>query len=46
MISTIAEWYQSKGIAVELVDMDPENKTEGSLSSLFSSAQKIPAIET
>lgn len=46
VMATLAEWFKSKSISVELLDMDPENKAEGSLSSLFSSATKLPAVET
>jgi CobQ/CobB/MinD/ParA family nucleotide binding protein len=46
VMATLAEWFQSKGISVEMFDMDPENKAEGSLASLFSKAVKMPATET
>ncbi|AXC16417.1 hypothetical protein ACPOL_7227 (plasmid) [Acidisarcina polymorpha] len=44
-MATLAEWYQSLGLRIEMFDMDPENKTEGSLKAFFPSAQKMPAME-
>jgi hypothetical protein len=46
VMAALAEWYKSQNIVVQVIDMDPENRAEGSISSLFSSAIKIPAIET
>jgi hypothetical protein len=44
--ATLAEFYKSKDIPVELLDMDPENKGEGSLAAMFPSAISIPATES
>ncbi len=46
VVATLAEWYASNGHQVELLDMDPENKAEGSLKALFGSAHKLPALES
>ena len=45
VVATIAEWYASNGFQVELLDMDPDNKAEGSLFSFFPQAHKLPALE-
>jgi hypothetical protein len=46
VVATLAEWYASNGHKTELIDMDPENKAEGSLKALFETAHKLPALES
>ena len=46
VVATLAEWYKSQKIQVELLDMDVENRAEGSLSAMFASAIKMPAVDT
>ena len=38
--SMLTEWYKSKGIDIGLVDMDSENKAQGSLQHFFGEARK------
>ncbi len=46
VLATLAEWYASLGYRADLIDMDPDNKAEGSLKALFSEAHKLPAFES
>lgn len=46
VIATLAEWYASNDHRADLLDMDPENKAEGSLKALFADAHKLPALES
>lgn len=46
VVAALAEWYASNGHKVDLLDMDPENKAEGSLKALFAQAHKLPALES
>jgi hypothetical protein len=46
VLATLAEWYASLGHRADLIDMDPDNKAEGSLKALFSEAYKLPAFES
>lgn len=46
VVAALAEWYASNNHKVELLDMDPENKAEGSLKALFAGAHKLPALES
>jgi cellulose biosynthesis protein BcsQ len=46
VVSTLAEWYASNNQKADLLDMDPENKAEGSLKALFVNAHKLPALES
>jgi hypothetical protein len=46
VLATLAEWYASLGYKVDLLDMDPDNKGEGSLKALFAHAYKLPALES
>ena len=46
VVAALAEWYASNGHKADLLDMDPENKAEGSLKALFTHAHKLPALES
>jgi hypothetical protein len=46
VVSALAEWYASNNQKADLLDMDPENKAEGSLKALFTNAHKLPALES
>jgi hypothetical protein len=46
VVSALAEWYASNNQKADLLDMDPENKAEGSLKALFANAHKLPALES
>ncbi len=46
VLATLAEWYASLGYRADLLDMDPDNKAEGSLKALFTAAYKLPAFES
>jgi hypothetical protein len=46
VVAALAEWYASNGQRADLLDMDPENKAEGSLKALFTDAHKLPALES
>ena len=46
VLATLAEWYASLGYRADLLDMDPDNKAEGSLKALFTEAHKLPAFES
>ena len=46
VLATLAEWYASLGYRADLIDMDPDNKAEGSLKALFAEAYKLPAFES
>src|SRR5271156_3862880 len=46
ILATLAEWYASLGYRADLLDMDPDNKAEGSLKALFAEAHKLPAFES
>jgi len=46
VVSALAEWYASNNQKADLLDMDPENKAEGSLKALFANAYKLPALES
>lgn len=46
VVAALAEWYASNGHKADLLDMDPENKAEGSLKALFAHAHKLPALES
>ena len=46
VLATLAEWYASLCYKADLLDMDPDNKGEGSLKALFDHAYKLPALES
>jgi hypothetical protein len=46
VMATLAEWYASADYKADLLDMDPDNKAEGSFKALFSRAHKLPALES
>jgi hypothetical protein len=46
VLATLAEWYASLGYRADLLDMDPDNKAEGSLKALFTESYKLPAFES
>lgn len=46
VVAALAEWYASNDHKADLLDMDPENKAEGSLKALFAHAHKMPALES
>ena len=45
VLATLAEWYASLNHKADLLDMDPDNKGEGSLKALFPAAYKLPALD-
>lgn len=46
ILATLAEWYANLGYRADLLDMDPDNKAEGSLKALFTTAYKLRALES
>jgi cellulose biosynthesis protein BcsQ len=46
VVATLAEWYADNTCRAELLDMDPDNKAEGSFRALFAHAHKLPALES
>jgi CobQ/CobB/MinD/ParA nucleotide binding domain len=46
VVAALAEWYASNDHKADLLDMDPENRAEGSLKALFDHAHKLPALES
>jgi Mrp family chromosome partitioning ATPase len=41
VLATLAEWYAGLGYRADLLDMDPDNKAEGSLKALFTEAHQM-----
>ena len=46
VVATLAEWYADNSCRADLLDMDPDNKAEGSFKALFAQAHKLPALES
>ena len=40
VVATLAEWYADNLCRADLLDMDPDNKAEGSFKALFAQAHK------
>jgi cellulose biosynthesis protein BcsQ len=46
VVATLAGWYADNLCRADLLDMDPDNKAEGSFKALFAQAHKLPALES
>ena len=46
VLATLAEWYASLGYRADLIDMDPDNKAEGSLKALLPKPTSFRHLKT
>jgi len=43
VMATLAAWYATTAYIAELLDMDPDDKTEGCFKALSATAHRLPA---